>query len=70
MNNKRGVILCDGEPPVKNLLSEEIRISDLFIAADGGARTAIRFDIMPDVIIGDMDSFTDYNPKIAKTTAA
>ncbi len=63
MYNKRAVILCDGEPPVKNLLSEEICISDLFIAADGGAQTAIGFDILPDVIIGDMDSFTDYNPK-------
>lgn len=63
MNNKRAVILCDGDPPVKNLLSEEISISDLFIAADGGAHTAIDFDMMPDVIIGDMDSFTDYNPK-------
>lgn len=60
MNNKRAVILCDGEPPLKSLLSEEILASEMFIAADGGAQTAIQFDIMPDIIIGDMDSFTEY----------
>ena len=61
MNNKRAVILCDGEPPVKSLLSDEIHSSDFFIAADGGAHTAISFDIVPDIIVGDMDSFTNFD---------
>lgn len=60
MNNKRAVILCNGEPPLKPLLKEEINISGFFIAADGGAFAAIEYEIKPDLIIGDMDSFAGY----------
>lgn len=32
--------------------------SSLFIAADGGAKTAKKLGLRPDIIIGDLDSFT------------
>lgn len=54
------VILCDGRPPSKTLIKEFLKENTLFIAADGGAITAKRLDLTPDVIIGDMDS---YSPK-------
>lgn len=54
----RAVILCDGEPPFKKSLERALKGSDLFIAADGGAEVAFKFRMEPDVIIGDLDSYT------------
>jgi len=58
MIEKRAVILCDGEPPSRNLLSNEIQNGQLFIVADGGAYTVLKYNLKPDIVIGDMDSFT------------
>lgn len=52
------VILCDGEVPDSSVLRSEISECDLFIAADGGANTALELNLMPDIIIGDMDSYS------------
>ncbi|WP_069129990.1 thiamine diphosphokinase [Rhodohalobacter halophilus] len=51
------VILCDGTPPKPEQLKKELKNSSLFIAADGGAFTADRMGVHPDVIIGDLDSY-------------
>jgi thiamine pyrophosphokinase len=59
MKKHRAIILCDGEPPSKNLITEEMNNSDLFIVTDGGAYTVLKYNLAPDIIIGDMDSFTD-----------
>lgn len=51
------LILCNGEPPPKSLLEEQLQWADLFIAADGGGNTAHDFGYAPDIVIGDLDSY-------------
>jgi len=58
MMQLKAVILCNGEPPDRELILPEIESASLFIAADGGANTALELGLTPDVIIGDMDSFS------------
>ncbi len=53
------VILCDGNPPRPEQLKEALKHSDLFIAADGGAFIAESMGFKPDVIIGDLDSYSE-----------
>jgi thiamine pyrophosphokinase len=52
------VILCDGNPPRPEQLKEALEHSSLFIAADGGALIARQMGVKPDVIIGDLDSYS------------
>jgi len=51
------VILCDGTPPQKKLLEKALSRADLFIAADGGGNIARNYNLVPDLVIGDLDSF-------------
>jgi|SRR5699024_5166913 len=51
------LILCNGKPPPQSLLQECVQWAGLFIAADGGANVALNLGEMPDVVIGDMDSY-------------
>ncbi|HDP95749.1 MAG TPA: thiamine diphosphokinase [Candidatus Aminicenantes bacterium] len=44
-------VLCDAE-----CVAQQIRRADLVLAADGGARHLAALGLIPDVIIGDMDS--------------
>jgi len=53
---KQAIILANGVPPRKSFLQAYLRLGDILICADGGANTAARFNITPDLIIGDMDS--------------
>lgn len=53
----KAVILCDGESPNKDHFQISLSGSDLFIAADGGAYNAQHLNAIPDVIIGDLDSY-------------
>lgn len=57
MMHSKAVILCNGEPPDRELILPEIESASLFIAADGGANIALELGLTPDVVIGDMDSF-------------
>lgn len=55
----RGVLLlCNGEVPTRRLALRLSRSSDLLVAADGGANSARALGLVPDVIIGDLDSVT------------
>lgn len=51
------LILCNGLPPSSQLFDECRRWADFFIAADGGANIAHSFNSLPDLVIGDLDSF-------------
>src|SRR5699024_7543210 len=51
------LILCNGQPPPQSLFQKCLQCADLFIAADGGANVAKDLGGMPDVVIGDMDSY-------------
>ncbi len=50
------VLLCNGEIPDNEKFWRQVKDSDLFICADGGANSAKKLGIEPDVIIGDYDS--------------
>lgn len=54
---KEVLILCNGEPPVKELFQKYRAKADYFIAADGGGNIALQFDEKPDAVVGDLDSF-------------
>jgi len=53
---KRTLILANGKPPSKQLFQKFLASADWFVCADGGANTAARFGVIPDLIIGDFDS--------------
>ena len=60
------VILCDGEVPDSSVLRNEISKCDFFITADGGANTALKMNLNPDIIIGDMDSYSPTGDECAE----
>ncbi|SMO34530.1 thiamine diphosphokinase [Fodinibius sediminis] len=55
----RILILCNGNPPSRQLLEEHHRASDYLIAADGGGNVALSMGVAPDIVIGDLDSFKE-----------
>jgi thiamine pyrophosphokinase len=50
------LLICNGEHPSRALTRRLARVSDLIVAADGGANAARVIGVTPDVIIGDLDS--------------
>ncbi len=50
------LIVSGGTPPAKSDLLKYMKDAALIIAADGAADVFIRCDVLPHVIIGDMDS--------------
>lgn len=67
---KRILILANGHPPSKRLLRRLLKQSDLFVCADGGANTAARFGLRPDLIIGDLDSISSATLRKFRTVRA
>jgi thiamine pyrophosphokinase len=57
------LILANGDPPSRSLLKKLKRHAAHFVCADGGANTAARLNLKPDIVIGDFDSIT---PKTRK----
>jgi thiamine pyrophosphokinase len=54
------IILANGKPPRKSLIKFFIEKGfSTFICADGGANSALKMDLIPDFIIGDLDSVSD-----------
>ena len=52
----RAVVFLNGDPDPPDLLKRVAGRADLVVAADGGARYALDVGIVPDVVVGDMDS--------------
>lgn len=52
----KALIVCGGEAPTEEILLEELKDSDMIIAADRGAETLYKYNIKPDFIVGDFDS--------------
>lgn len=54
---KKCIILANGEPPKKSVIDflDKKGYSTL-ICADGGSNSALKLDLIPDYIIGDLDS--------------
>lgn len=57
IENKKSVILCSGQPPERSQIMQSLQDADLFIAADGGGNTAREMNLLPDLVIGDLDSY-------------
>lgn len=53
---KRALVIANGEPPKKQRLQTLAREANIVICADGGANIALKSGIMPDAIVGDLDS--------------
>ena len=53
---KIALVLGNGEPPSRELINEIIGGDMLLLCADGGADTARRYGLVPDYIVGDLDS--------------
>lgn len=53
---KRALVIANGEPPKKARLQALVREADVVLCADGGANVALKFGVVPDAIIGDIDS--------------
>jgi thiamine pyrophosphokinase len=49
-------IFLNGSPDSPDLLRRVAERADLVVAADGGARYALESGVVPDLIVGDMDS--------------
>jgi len=52
----RAAIFLNGSPDSSGLIQHVVRRADLVVAADGGARYALNAGVVPDLVIGDMDS--------------
>ena len=54
---KKCLILANGKPPHKSLIFYlDKKDYNTLLCADGGANSALKYDIVPDFIIGDLDS--------------
>ena len=59
INNNKCVILANGKPPTKSILTFlEKKGYSVLICADGGANAARKMNVRPDYIIGDLDSIS------------
>ena len=65
MDDKRGdcltVILADGEPPSHGAALSLFRSANRIVACDGAWRTAVALGRVPDAVVGDGDSVTDWD---------
>ena len=56
---KKCIVLANGKPPKKSIISFfQTRGYDKLFCADGGANSALNMNLIPDVIIGDLDSIS------------
>ena len=52
----RAAVFLNGDPDPPALIRDVAGRADLVVAADGGARHALEADVVPDLVVGDMDS--------------
>lgn len=53
--------MCNGGIPPEKIVTESLAATDLVIGADGGGNILLELDVVPDVVIGDLDSFRSGN---------
>lgn len=60
INMKKCIILANGKPPKKKIFRYFQKLGyQTLICADGGANSALKMQLDPDFIIGDLDSISD-----------
>ena len=57
--NLRAIIFANGDASDPDIVRRWTARADLIIAADGGTRHALSAGVMPQVVIGDLDSLAD-----------
>jgi len=55
---REGLLLLGGEGPERRQLEPVLRSAPFVIAADSGFDLAVRLGVVPDLLVGDMDSVT------------
>jgi thiamine pyrophosphokinase len=55
----RALVFANGESPPPALVNELRQLAGIVVAADGGARHALSNGIIPDAVVGDLDSIDD-----------
>ncbi len=55
----RAIIFANGDAPDRDVVRRWADHADLIIAADGGTRNALSVDVMPHIVIGDLDSLLE-----------
>lgn len=67
---KKSIILANGKPPKKSIISFFQKNGyESIICADGGANSALRMNLIPNVILGDLDSISPQALKKFKNTS-
>lgn len=56
MDNKNCIIFLNGDPPRKKVLKKYVKKSSFVLCSDGGANYISQYKLIPNAIIGDMDS--------------
>lgn len=61
---KKCIILANGKPPKKSAINYlQKRDFNYLVCADGGANSARKMNLVPDLIVGDLDSITTSTKK-------
>ena len=66
----RAAIFLNGAPDPPGLLRRVAGQAGLVVAADGGARYALDAGVVPDLVVGDMDSLGEKNAREAEDRGA
>lgn len=67
---KKCIILANGKPPKKKIISFFQKNGfNTLICADGGANSALKMNLIPDYIIGDLDSISNEAIRKFKSTS-
>lgn len=67
----RAAIFLNGSPDSRGLIQHASARADLVVAADGGARYALGAGVVPDLVVGDMDSLgEDFLREVEKRGAS
>jgi len=59
LNNTRTIIILNGDVVPNTIFRKFYKKSDYIICADGGAKAAKHYNVLPNIILGDLDSITN-----------
>jgi len=65
----RALVFANGEPPSSQLIAGLRKGVDLIVAADGGADKALALGVVPDAVVGDLDSASDASRNVIPAAA-